>query len=364
MKIKTKIYTLLILLVVAGVIFLAVSKQMPTGLTTGIRMFFHEPTEDAPDILLDKPTINIYAPQDGSTVAGDQRICAIVKDNSGISKIEFFISGNKIGNFDYPHTPKDIEFSVASPFWWDTRTVKNNSSYRIGVKATNKDNKSNIETVDVYVNNVGLSQKRPKLVISKHEVFRHSNTFVVELTVENKGDANAYNVKIVDYLKAFQPISRNKFNQADCEAYYHTTNGESMCYITDSLPYIAPGDPPRKYVYSAIPILMYPNPPQPSVGDSVELSYKGPTGIQYKEKVNSPVVNTTAGPSQTTSEPLTTAYKNAIKQTDFLIVTHPEQLSKNLMAQEVLSEIANLAFSNYGVLGYLNTNSKPLPNHN
>jgi len=310
------------------------------------------------------PEVNIYHPPDGATVSGEQKVLVLVKDDTGISQIEFLVDGKKISGYDYPTTPTEVHFDVYTPFWWDTRFLENRG-YTFGVKATDEDGKTGMDTVYVYVNNPG-SPPRPKLVITKHQVTRHKNYFGIDLWIENQGTALAKNIKVHDSLKAFQPVS--EFNAAtlvDYKAEFNASTSEANCVIADSLS-LGPGQP-QYYTFKAVPVLVHPNPPTPSIGDSIKLSYEGPYGAKYSETVSFTILKTTLNYPDV---PIPTAHSDALKEADYLIVTNPNRIFGSMVlallfgadigplwdnANDLLATMAHLAYLKNGVLGYANT---------
>lgn len=299
------------------------------------------------------PDVYIYHPSDYATVAGEQRICVVVTDDTGVSAIEFLVDGQVISSIAYPTTHSTVDFSVANPYWWDTRFLEN-KLYRIAVRATDKTNKIGLDTVDVYVNNT-QPPLRPELVVTRHEVTRHRNTFAVELEVKNQGTATAYDIKLEDYLSALQPISRANFNGADYEAEYIGATNRTKCVITDHFS-MSPGSS-QTYSYSVVPVLMHPTQPQPSIGTPVHWSYRSSTGQYYSSDKPYAVLKTTDNVA------LATAFDQALKEADYLIVTNPSFLIfwNAFQRDEVdalLSDMAELAFKRNGVLGYLYVNNE------
>ena len=309
------------------------------------RAFMDERMIDIANFIdVNAPTVDIFNPPDGATVSGQYPVHVHVEDDSGWSEVEWFVDGKKFGGGKYPTSP-----SLDLKFWWDTRYLKDGYRYTLAVRATDETKKSGLDTVNVYVSKVEPPYK-PDLVIEKHEVTRHKNTFAIELTVKNQGKASATNIEIHDLLKAFQPISRSNFNFADYEAEYIPSTKEGKCVITDSLD-LAPGNY-RTYSYAAIPVLAHPKSPTPSIGHSLKLSYKGPGSTKHEKTVKFAVFNTTK------NVPLAKAYDTATKEADYLIVTNPGYLVFNnpFQGDEVnglLSDMAQLAFDKQGVLGYL-----------
>ena len=299
------------------------------------------------------PTVNIYHPSDGATVSGDQRILVVVEDDTGVSNIEFFIHGNQIAGYNYPTTPSRVEFSVSNPFWWDTRFWEN-KKYTVAVRATDKDGKTGVDTVNVKVSNPE-PPLRPKLVITKHNVTRHKNYFGIDLWVKNEGTARAENIEIRDSLRAFQPISK-KVDSVDYKADFNPSTWEGSCIITDTLD-LDPGHS-RYYTFKAVPVLIHPNPHKPSIGDSIKLTYEGPYGAKYSPKpVGFTIKETTLNYPNV---PIATAYNDALKEADYLIVTNrPWLILCNLFQLDdvntLFSDMAHLATLRNGVLGYFSS---------
>jgi hypothetical protein len=299
------------------------------------------------------PDVDIYYPYDYATVSGEQRVCVVVTDDTGVSAIEFLVDGQEMSKFTYPTTPSTVEFSVSSPYWWDTRFLEN-KLYRLAVRATDENNKTGLDTVDVYVNNTA-PPLRPELVVTRHEVTRHLNIFAVELEVKNQGTAIAYDIELEDSLSALQPVSRANFNGADYTAEYSGATNCTKCVITDHLS-LSPGSS-RTYSYMVVPVLMHPIQPQPSIGTPVQLSYRSSAGQYYSSEKPYAVLKTTGNVA------LATAFDQALKDADYLVVTNPSFLifENPFQRDEVdalLSDMAKLASNRNGVLGYLYVNNE------
>ncbi|HDS44700.1 MAG TPA: hypothetical protein ENN68_01145, partial [Methanomicrobia archaeon] len=311
------------------------------------------PVRIANPIDVTAPQVDIYYPSDYATVSGEQRVCVVVTDDTGVSAIEFLVDGQVISTFTYPTTPWTVEFSVSNPYWWDTRFLEN-KLYRLAVRATDETNKTGLDTVDVSVYNTG-PPLRPELVVTRHEVTRHLNMFVVELEVENQGTASAYDIKLEDHLSALQPISRANFNGADYEAEYIGATHRMKCVITDHLS-MSPGSS-RTYSYGVVPVLMHPTQQQPSIGTPVQLSYRSSMKQYYSTEKQYAILKTTD------TVMLATAFAHALKEADYLIVTNPTLLiSENPFQRDevdaLLADMAELASQRTGVLGYLYVNNE------
>lgn len=299
----------------------------------------------------DAPTVNIFFPSAGADVYGDTRVWVTVSDDSGWSEVEWFVDGNKKGGGQFPVSP-----SLDIMFWWDT-TYFSQGSHSLAVRATDGDGKQGSDVISVNVANAA-PPPAPKLVVTTHEVFRHAHTFAVELTVQNKGNAAASGIQIVDALRGFQPIAR-VFNGVTYETQLNTSSMQVSAIIKD--PMSLPAGDSRTYYLATVPVLVHDNPPAPSIGATVQLSYKGPVGPQVQESAKFEVLKTTATAGSAPSEPLVTAHKNAVAQADYLIVTNPSFLSFHNPFHNtnlVLSDMAALAFAKKGVLGYLRTSNR------
>jgi hypothetical protein len=297
------------------------------------------------------PTVDIFFPSAGANVYGDTRVWVTVSDDSGWSEVEWFVDGVKQGGGQYPVSP-----SLDIMFWWDTRFFAR-GNHSLAVRATDADGKAGTDLITVNVANAA-PPPAPKLVVTKHEVFRHAHTFAVELTVQNQGNAAASGIQIVDALRGFQPIAR-VFNGVTYETQLNTSSMQADAIIKDPASLAAGAS--RTYYLATVPVLVHDKPPVPSVGANLRLSYKGPSGPSLQESVKFEVLKTTATAGSAPSEPLGTAHTKAVGQADYLIVTNPSLLALHNPFQNtnlVLSDMAALAFAKKGVLGYLRTSNR------
>ncbi|MGD2178146.1 MAG: DNRLRE domain-containing protein, partial [Anaerolineae bacterium] len=297
------------------------------------------------------PQVNIFHPSEGADVYGDTPVWVTVSDDSGWSEVEWFVDGKKMGGGQFPVSP-----SLNIKFWWDTRFFSQ-GSHSLAVQATDGDNKVGTDVILVNVANTG-TVSRPKLVVTKHEMFRHGNAFALELTLENQGQATATDIEIVDDLTAFQPISRT-FSGVEYAVDLDITPMRADTLIDD--PFSLAAGNSRKYTMAAVPVLIHNNPPTPAVGKSIKLSYSGPLSTKYQETAKFEVLKTTVTAGSAPSEPIKTAHANAVREADYLILTNPSMLSFHNAFQDenmVLSDMARLAFDRDGVLGYLQTSNR------
>ena len=302
-----------------------------------------KPVDNLKDML--PPKVEIFHPLEDATVLGKTRTWVNVKDDSGWSEVEWFVDAQKIGGGKYPTSPSlDIEF------WWDT-TFSGDGKHTLKVMATDEDGKTGEDTIDVNVSN-GVPPKRPKLSITEHQVTRHGNYLGIDLVVENRGEAVAHDIEIKDSLYAFQPVSKTD-KYVDYKGELNKTTMEATCVITDSMS-LGPGNS-SYYTFVAVPVLIYPNPKDPSIGDTVELSYGGPNGTKYSEPVVFSIIQTTLNYPDVS---IKGAHQDAVREADYLIVTNPKRLFSEYQGRDwsvnrLFSDMAGLAEKKNGVLGYM-----------
>ena len=287
------------------------------------------------------PTVIITYPKEGDAVLGKVAVKANLSDDTGLAQCFFRVDGKFEGFEGVQGYPK----TKAVTFEWDT-TFVSNGKYRLAVEAYDKDGKYGVDTCDVVVSQVPPTPP-PKLKVTSHQVTRNKNYFKVTLTVENVGGSEARNVVVQDFLRSFQPIpGYTYFANVGASFTPSTMYGDAV--ITSTINFAPQAT--ATYEYIAVPVLVAPNPPAPSIGDSVKLWYEGSDGAEYSEEVKSPVVKTTDG------ETIPAAYLNAIKSADYLLVTNPQRLFwyyGSVDTDDLLCSMANLARYKSGVLGYL-----------
>ncbi|OGN93982.1 MAG: hypothetical protein A2Z75_01935 [Chloroflexi bacterium RBG_13_50_10] len=287
------------------------------------------------------PTVIITYPQENDTVSGKVSVKANLSDDTGLAQCFFRVDGNFEGFEGFQSYPKNKTVT----FEWDTRFVTD-GKYRLAVEAYDKDGKYGFDTCDVVVSQPPPTPV-PKLKVTKHKVTRNKNFFKVTLTVANVGGADARNVIVQDFLRSFQPIEGYTYF-ANVEARFTPSTMYGDAVITSIINF-APGVS-ATYDYIAVPVLVYPNPPTPSIGDTVKLWYEDANGVEYSEEIKSPVVQTTNG------EALYTSYLNALNTADYLLVTNPQRLvwwNNSADTDALLCSMAELARYKSGVLGYL-----------
>ena len=303
------------------------------------------------------PTIEIISPTDGQTVSGEEvTVHVSVEDDSDWCQMEFFLDEKPITvclefvipNPAGPQTGSKCGTSFSlnltndpfHTFLWDSR-IYTNGLHILKVSATDKDGNVTYDTVDVNIDNSDLSPylNRPKLEITEHEVTRVGNYLELSLRVENIGGRPASNIKIEESLKAFQPA--RIYNSSSCHIAYDPLSIEGSFVINEDSIWANPID----YTIFIVPELIYPNPPTPSIGDYIDLSYQGEDGSQYNENLSGFIAD------------IETIYNEAVKEADYLIVTNPTELFRHNPSNPndvniLLSDMARLAEKKNGVLGY------------
>jgi hypothetical protein len=285
------------------------------------------------------PTVEIISPEDGDTVSGEIKVMAYVEDDDpGWPYVEWAVDGKRVGGRQF--NSKDIEFS------WDTRFWENNTMHTLEITTTHG-GKTGSDTVNVYIDNLG-DPLRPKLVISNYNYTRNNNYFDVSLQVENCGDALANNIEIWFPFNSFQLVSgEDNGSFVNYKGELNKSNMEGGCTINDSVN-LLPGKT-HDYTFSVVPVLLHPDSLQPSIGDNIIVGCKGPSGKDYIDffvVVDSQLKND---------------FENALKESDYLLVTNPNKLLDHNTYNDVntlLSDMARLAKDKDGVLGFLNTYSE------
>ncbi|MCX6656775.1 MAG: Ig-like domain-containing protein, partial [Candidatus Bathyarchaeota archaeon] len=290
-----------------------------------------------------KPTVIIDNPKPGDTVTGKTKVTTTLSDDAGLTKVYLKVDGVTEAYAGLPDRPKSLTLS----FEWDTR-YSQNGSHRLAVEAWDIGRNQVFATCDLNVYNPPNSIP-PKLQVTDRMVTRHGNYFEVSLTVENVGGSEARGVVITDYLTGFQPISRSD-KYADYLVGFSTWTNRGECQIVSKVP--IPAEQSVEYIFEAVPILLPPHPPgiyyTPTIGNS-SITYKGVDSTDYSDSSNDPALYTTGG------EFIETAYSNALKASDYLIITAPARLfqfNNHGDVDQLLSTMAQLARYKFGVLGY------------
>ena len=305
------------------------------------------------------PQVSIISPANGSTVSGKVSVTAYLTDDVALSNARFYVDGVYWAFEGWPaeSAPQHVTFTTD----WDTTGLATNKNYRLAVQAYDTDCKEGLATVDVYLETAPTPTPEPLppiLMVTAHQVTRYQNAFTIELTVKNTGDIAATNVRILDALRGFQPISTTNAAAAIfCDWFSASRYGQADIRPKTSIP----AGQERIYTYIAIPVMEYPNPPTPEIGCFIDLSWDSATNTGYHDFVQLPVAKTTGG------ETIPAAHLAAIATSNYLLVTDPGRLfayycvgcAQGAMSQAkmqttaVLSNMAELAELRRGVLGYI-----------
>ncbi|WP_293758250.1 S8 family serine peptidase [Vallitalea sp.] len=123
------------------------------------------------------PTCNITSPANGDDVSGTININADAWDNIAVSKVEFYVDNNKIGE------------DTTSPYSyeWDTTTVSN-ASHTLKVKAIDSSNNEGLSNeITVTVNNTSAVKYKTKTSTGIASIF-YSPQIDINVTANGKID--------------------------------------------------------------------------------------------------------------------------------------------------------------------------------
>jgi hypothetical protein len=306
------------------------------------------------------PTIIIRDPTDGAVVTGIVEVKAWVEDDVGLDAARFYVNGSYT-EYTYLNGAKYYLLS----YKFDARNLKDGSKLTFAIMVT--DTSSNVESdnVRVFVQNTEPEPVLPNLKVTKHCVERLNNVFSITLEVENMGEAEAIDVRILDGMKGFQPISTYS-RDASYSANYDSLGKWACMYIHSTVS--IPAGASHTYTYNAVPVLLSPSPPTPVIGFFIDLYYNSTPSTQMLDSVQLPVYKTDD------NETIIQAHEEAVKTCDYLIVTDPYRLFTNFNpsyylesifnpskskteVNNLLSTMAQLAFCKQGTLGYFAASS-------
>lgn len=302
------------------------------------------------------PTVQITSPGQSATVSGIVPVIAQLSDDTGIVSARFFVDGDyqQFKNFYVDDTPT----SATAEFDWDTRGLKNNTSYTLKVEVYDLQGKLSDHSVVVLVKNVDPPPppSPPSLQIASQVVLRNENKFIVMVTVKNLGDFEARNIRILYGMHGFQPIAKD-YDSAEIRTLFAPVTGEVYAEIHPKSS--IPAKDARIYTFSAIPFLYNPDPEIPSFGFFIDMSWDSPTHSGYFDGEYLPVGTVVGG------ETIPEAHKISLETADYLIVTNPLRLAavynpsyfkgeswERTQVNKVLSKMAELAYYQNGILGY------------
>ncbi|KPL19403.1 MAG: hypothetical protein AMJ93_13165, partial [Anaerolineae bacterium SM23_84] len=289
----------------------------------------------------DDPWVVITSPAEGEQVSGDFVVQAMVKDSTGLSSGQFLVDGDWDSDW-YPSEAGLTQVLTTFPFH---STLYSNGNHRITLEAYDLDGNLGRGHQDIVVYNEPLPEP-PDLVLAHRDVTRRGNYFTIALTVKNVGGEAAHNVRILDYLEAFQPIAFS-YGSGHFEPKFDSELVRWEMHITSRVS-ISPGSSVT-YGYDAVPVMVHPGALQPIVGGDVygegtQLWWEPPGGIVTYHKVAQKPALPGVG------------YELALKEADYLIVTSPSNLlvlNPQADVDRLLSTMAELARLRNGALGFL-----------
>jgi hypothetical protein len=121
---------------------------------------------------------------------------------------------------------------------------------------------------------------------------------------------------------------------------------------------ISPGSK-RTYTFNVVPLMTYPNPPTPAIGNLIDMSWESPSNQAYYSYSQLSIAKTTGG------ETIPQAHASAVKAADYVLVTDYYRLflqfapsyysgpnASTAQVNSLLSSMAELARYRNGVLGF------------
>jgi hypothetical protein len=327
-----------------------------------------------PDLTL--PTVTITTPADGASVKGKVQVKAALLDNIGLYEAYFTVDGKYLEKQIIEGSPTQANVT----FEWDTTGLPA-KTYRIGVVAYDLEYFNDpyrdygYDTRDIVVQY--LAPPEPAKLQITRDITRYENILYVTLHVTNVGGQAAEDLSITDWLHGFQPISASVQVpvNADYHAEYFAGSKDTLCAIVSHEP--IPKNSTLNFTYAVVPILsddpffLFENPiisgwslsPKISIGYKTRLVYHD-TAAQDHWVDETVMVPATQAMTSGQWKPLFSAYSEAIKSADYLIVTNPKKLEwaitpwQPIAFNDLLSDMAWLAKERQGVVGYMDTYDK------
>ncbi len=300
------------------------------------------------------PTVTITSPASGATVYGEVDVIATLTDDTGIAQAYLKVDGSWEAIQPLPANPT----STTVTFEWDTTTATN-GSHTVEVEVYDIDSpypRWASDSIQVNVSQAAAPTP-PKLSVI-HSVTRYGTYLAVNVVLSNGGQQTAENVEIHEYMTGFQPISATVSSptQATYEVSYDPYKKEAECHIT-SLEDI-PSMQSRNYTYFVAPVLFDSGPITPAIATRTGVHYdRDAQGFRIHEWQYVPVPQAMSGGVW---KSVSAAYDDALKESDYLLVTNPIRLfaanpGDADEVQTLLSDMAELTRYRAGALGLLHT---------
>jgi hypothetical protein len=303
------------------------------------------------------PVVIISAPANNANVSGIVQVTAELSDDIGLLNARFYVDGVYTAFEGWPVESAPTNATVT--FDWDARKLARPEHYSLAVEAYDTNFQVTTKVIKVWVQPYvePPPPPRPDLEVTGHTVTRSDNQFTIMLKVKNVGDAEATNVRILDGLRGFQPIASSSTTY---DILTHWDPIGLFAYADIRSKINIPAGQERIYIYQAIPVMVYPNPPDPEIGYFIDLYWATPTQ-EYSKFINLLVKEDTAG----FKIPL--SHGKATLSSNYILTTNPYRLfvihapgyragvsPASTSVNAVLAAMAELAWHKKGVLGYMN----------
>ncbi len=287
-----------------------------------------------------KPQVTLETPSKDDKLQGDVKVQAVLNDDAGLRKVIFLVDGVNVQAQNLSGEKDKIW-----TFTWDSRTVeKKGGEHRLGIQVFDQEGKEGFATVDVFIDNA--PPPRPLLAITLHQAVSSGNRLILSLLIQNVGDATAKELQIEEYMSGFIAQSAVSAN-AEYTTYWH---GPQTSMAIAAKGDMAPGAK-RSFAFTVVPMLQYPNKPQPAIGEPLHFTYKDAAGKEYTQKFMATISQTTGGLS------LDEAHGHALKSADYLIISNPTHLTQHFGSDNspILDAMGRLAAARSGVVGLVDT---------
>jgi len=351
------------------------------GQTSSQTILFTPPARPAPMLL------NIVAPPDGKTVfiaassapAGTNLLVKAYAaeldwkctwDNSLVgvplglgpvncNDVDKWVSQVKVYfNSSLKHTFENPGFEMAFTLPLDYQQV---GEHTLKVCAIASDSAQKCLSQSLY-----LEQGQPDLELTR-TISRVGNYFKVEHEIKNLGTVTARLLLLYgEYMSGFMPADTIIAGLGTPElAYYRADEREAQVRLPlndGSSVDLSPGGT-LKVAYPIVPILYETQwADQYKLGTSVHLEYRL-AGVSGKKHAHFSVANAQVYDTSTgVNVPIAQAVADALRQSDYVIVTNPQRLLDYLdctcftRVYSLMTKMAHLAYLRNGVLGFVDTN--------
>jgi parallel beta-helix repeat protein len=196
----------------------------------------------------------------------------------------------------------------------------------------------------------------PEISVTRGLVERHGTGFSVSLNVTNTGNVLIYNITLVERVRGFQALLQGKWGSITTNLTPSYSSTTKECEVHFAIPELNPSST-LILTYYIVPIL-FEDATSYDTGTYTHVSFESVAGDAYEEDFTIPPTQVKV--NSTSYQNVVDATNFTIKQSDYVIVTNPDNLFLWYNATEVnalLSTMAHLAYLEDGVLGYLTIHS-------